>query len=258
MLSRFNHAHLRLGTATVALALIGHAASVLDRPPPGQLAPNTWLEPVTLDGSPHEGTLGVRGDRDYFRIDVTEPTLTSVYTGGDVDTLGVLFDPEGREMIRDEGSGQRDNFRIETLLPRNGTYYLMVRAGEGFFGVPIFYAFTGNYLLHAERVRESPTALPLDGQPQEGAISTGGEVDFFRLDVTEPTLAAIRGSRTPIGRWWLVLRTASNQHGGSGQVPCGSTRRSTRVLATELPPEGLSRQPYASRRLQALALEAHL
>ena len=194
MLSKFNHAHLRLGTATVALALIGHAASVFDRPPPGQLAPNTWLESVTLDGLPHEGTLGVRGDHDYFRIDVTEPTLTSIYTGGDVDTLAVLFDPDGREMMRDDGGGQRGNFRIETLLPRRGTYYLMVRAGAGFFGVPLFYAFTGNYLLHAERVRESPTALPLDGQPQEGAISMGGEVDFFRLDVTEPTLAAIQTS----------------------------------------------------------------
>ncbi len=183
-----------LGLATVALTSLGHAASISDTQPAWQLAPNTWLEPVALDGLPHEGTLGVRGDHDYFRIDVTEPTLTSIYTGGDVDTLGVLFDADGREMMRDDGSGQRGNFRIETLLPRRGTYYLMVRAGEGFFGVPLFYAFTGNYLLHAERVRESPTALPLDGPSEEGAISTGGEVDFFRLDVTQPTLAAIHTS----------------------------------------------------------------
>ncbi len=60
-----------------------------------------------------------------------------------------------------------------------------------------------------------------------------------------------RGSQTPIRRWWLVLRTASNQHGRSGQAPCGSTRRSTQVLAAELPPEELSRQPCASGRLQA-------
>ena len=60
-----------------------------------------------------------------------------------------------------------------------------------------------------------------------------------------------RGSQTPLRRWRLVLRTASNQHSGPGQAPCGSTRRSTQVLATELLREELSREPCASGRLQA-------
>ena len=79
----------------------------------------------------------------------------------------------------------------------------------------------------------------------------------------EPALTPLaRGTwRTLTGRgptsvcclrlWWLVLRTASNQHCGSGQAPFGSTRRSTLVLASELLREELSRHPCASGRLQA-------
>ena len=181
----FDSAGLRLGLATVAMACLGHASSILETQPAGQPAPSTWLQPLVLGGLPREGVLGVEGDRDYFRMDVAGPTLAVIYTSGDVDTAGVLFDADGREMVSDDDGGDGDNFRIEAVLPQRGTCYLRVQHGDS--------SRTGGYTLHAERL-ESPRPLVLGGPPQEDAISTRGELDFFRLEVTEPTLVAVYAS----------------------------------------------------------------
>ena len=60
-------------------------------------------------------------DQDYFRIDVTGPTVAAIYTSGPVDTRGRLYDPDGREILEDNDGGEGDDFRIDTILPRQGT-----------------------------------------------------------------------------------------------------------------------------------------
>ena len=181
MLSTFISTRVGLGFATVALTCLGHASSVLDSRPAGQVVAPSWLEPLSMDGLPREGVLGAAGDRDYFRIDVTGPTPAAIYASGGADTRGVLYDPDGRVIASDDDRGEGQSFHIDTILPRRGTYFLQVTGHT---------SYRTSYTLHAER-RESPKALPLDGTPLEGAILMDREADYFRLDVSGPTLAAI-------------------------------------------------------------------
>ena len=149
------------------------------------MPPSSWLEMLVLDGGPNEGVIGVAGDQDYFRIDVTRPTWAAIYTSGPVDTAGRLYDPDGRQIADDSYGGEESNFRIETILSRRGTYYLLVEPGDYAGGDG-----TGSYTLHAKRL-ESPRPLPLGRPLLEGAISDYGEVDYFRLEVTAPTTASV-------------------------------------------------------------------
>ncbi|MCY4594774.1 MAG: T9SS type A sorting domain-containing protein [Bryobacterales bacterium] len=186
MFAEFTSAQLRLGLAMVALASSSHASSVFDTQPVGQVTPASWLETLVLDGSPRAGVLGVPSDRDYFRISVTEPTIAAIYTSGSVNTKGRLYDSDGREVVMNNSSGDGDNFRIETILPHSGTYFLRVEGGDNSDAD----AKTGRYTLHADRLAP-PTRLSLGDSPQEGAIETNDDADFFRLQVTEPIVVAI-------------------------------------------------------------------
>ena len=191
MLRRFTSARLRLGLATVALASLSHASSVIDIQAAGQTAAPSWLEPLVLGGPPQDGVLAVLGDRDYFRLQVAEPTSVAIYTSGPVDTTGRLYDPDGREIASDDYSGEGSNFRIDTVLPRAGTYYVRVESYSGVFARRS----AGAFAIRAERLA-SPQPLALGGSPQEDAIETRADVDYFRLQVTEPTSVAIYTSGT--------------------------------------------------------------
>ena len=191
----FNSARLWLGLATVTLASFGNASSGIDIQAAGQTPAPQWLEPLILDGLPRDGVLAAPGDADYFRLDVTEPTMAAIYTTAGFDSVGTLFDSDGREIASEDEGGEGGNFRIEAFLPRRGTYFLQVgsfwsactevgsRQGHG----------TGSYTLHAERLA-SPGRLSLGGLPQQGALGTDGEADHFLMDITGPASLAIHTS----------------------------------------------------------------
>ena len=186
MFAELTSTRLRLGLAMVAPASWSHASSVIDPQPVGQVPPFSRLETLLLNGGPQEGVIGVAGDRDYFRIDVTGPTLAAIYTSGAVDTIGWLYDPDGRELTSDDDGGEGANFRIDAILPRRGTYYLRVESHSGFLsGLR-----TGAYSIRAERLEPSQP-LSLGGPPQEGEISTDVEADFFRMAVAGPTTVSV-------------------------------------------------------------------
>lgn len=121
----------RLAFLLVSLASLGHSSSGIDTQPVGPAQPSSWLETLILDGGPQEVVVGVAGDQDYFRIDVAGPTWRAIYTSGPVDIAGQLYDPDGREVPEDDGGGDEDNFRIETIRSRSGTYYLLVEPSDG-------------------------------------------------------------------------------------------------------------------------------
>ena len=209
-------ARLRLGLATVALASLSHASSAIDIQAAGQTAAPSWLETLVLDGPPQDGVLAVRGDRDYFRVAVTGAMRVAIYTSGPVNTIGRLYDPDGREIAADNYSGEGGNFRIDTVLPRAGTYYVRVEADSDTFAGRS----AGAYTIRSERL-ESPQPLSLGGSAQEDAIETGNDVDYFRLQVTEPTLAAIYTTGGFDGKGALLdpdgREIASDYDGGEGR-----------------------------------------
>jgi len=85
------------------------------------------------------------GDCDYFKIDISDEKAVSIYTTGDTDTYGILFNccngspPNCSIRIDDSNNGDNNNFRINEILEK-GTYYLKVRHEDKING-------TGNYNL---------------------------------------------------------------------------------------------------------------
>ncbi len=77
--------------------------------------------PSTTDGALEEG-----GDRDYFRVEITQGGTYSAETTGSTDTYGTVFDGDGLELETDDNGGSGANFRIEEDLDP-GTYYVEVR-----------------------------------------------------------------------------------------------------------------------------------
>ena len=233
MFSEFIRARLWLGLAVVALTGGGHAASIFDIQAAGQTAAPSWLETLVLGGPPQDGVLAVREDRDYFRMNVTEPTMAAIYTttSGRVETLLRLYDPEGGLVARGFYGGEQGNSRIEAILPRRGTYYVTVEYSDFIRRIQ-----ARSYAVHAERAAW-PAVLTLGGSPQESVIS---KVDYFQLQVTEPAVAAIYTTGAleligtlldPDGR-----EIASDDDGGDGdnfRIEAVLTRRGTYSLRVE-------------------------
>ena len=131
-------------------------------------------------------------ERDIFKLDLSSAsgdTDVWIYTTGDLNTRGWLFDSSGGTyLVFNNDSfidGRRTNFHIRSNLPK-GVYYISVqswRTADGDFD-------TGDYTLHAEAVTgpgsttDTAAALNLDS-PTPGMIDTASDADYFRLDLAE-------------------------------------------------------------------------
>ena len=100
---------------------------------------------LSLGGS-RSGWIETGGDVDYFRIQVSELGLLTVYTTGYLDTQGTLQDSKSSFSF-DDDSGNDTNFGIaESVI--SGTYYIRVETYRS--------SGTGNYTLHTRFDRHSP------------------------------------------------------------------------------------------------------
>ena len=137
-------------------------------------------------GSSVDGRIDPGDDRDVFKIDLTDTSESTdlwVYTLGEFDTYGGLYDSAGTPIaFNDDGffsEGTR-NFSIRNVVPP-GVYYVIT---VSFLGEP------GDYTLHAQAVSDpgntTDTAAPLNlGSPTGGTIDTPDDADYFKLDFTE-------------------------------------------------------------------------
>ena len=97
-----------------------------------------------LDGSPGSGAIVESGESNFFRIETTAPTAAMIYTAGVVDTAGLMYDFEGKEIAsNDDGGEQFSNFRIAAILLRPGAYILRVFSSSGH---------TGSYTIQAHGI----------------------------------------------------------------------------------------------------------
>ena len=77
-------------------------------------------------GRPVEGILNGTGQL-FYRFEVSYGGRYQIYTTGDIDLVGTLYDERCQAIATDDDSGQDYNFRITTRDLEPGTYYVSVR-----------------------------------------------------------------------------------------------------------------------------------
>ena len=148
--------------------------------------------------SSETGQIDSAEDVDYFRLDITEPGELRVYTTGSLDTIGSIEDDVGVFANGDQ-EGEGNNFSI-VYNAKPETYYIRVRGNQHA---------TGPYTLHTS-FTEAPVASDAEtsidtpeigddhgdtykvatdiflNSSETGQIDSAEDVDYFRLDITEP------------------------------------------------------------------------
>ena len=137
-------------------------------------------------GSSVDGRIDPGDDRDVFKIDLSEasgPTDLWVYTLGEFDSYGGLYDSTGNPIEFNDDSFFADNIRAFSIrsVVQPGVYYVIAVSFEGE---------PGDYTFHAQAVVDPgstiDTAKPLSlGSPDGGTINTVDDADYFKLDFTE-------------------------------------------------------------------------
>ena len=122
------------------------------------------------------GTIDSGNDVDYFSIDISTPTFVAIFTTGNLDTVGTLYNGTNTFLQSDDNSGGYPNFLIRDRLDP-GTYYIQVAS----FG-------TGNYVLHVDVVTTTEIEL---NTSISGTIDPGNDVDYFSIDISTPTFVVI-------------------------------------------------------------------
>ena len=147
--------------------------------------------PVDL-GTEISARIDSGSDVDFFRLVIIERILVTVYTTGELDTIGSLRDELNREIGSGDNSGADLNFRIEATL------------GPGVYFVQVMASGSGTYTLHVDSRRplvdesgddhgddlSSATLIDLE-KPVWGRIDAGDDADFFRLEIRESTELAV-------------------------------------------------------------------
>ncbi len=125
-------------------------------------------------------------DVDYFRVRVHDPGQLTVYTTGNIDTIGWLEDSSGDTLLENDDNGDNLNFRIQHKVSA-GWYHIKVKSLDGQ---------TGNYTLHTRftsdggggaddhgNTRADATIIQNVGDSVAGRIEPGDDVDYFRVRV---------------------------------------------------------------------------
>ncbi len=142
---------------------------------------NSFSNATTINVNTNiSGTIGVSGERDYFRF--TAPTSGSytIETTGSTDTFGHLYNSSQTQIATDDDSGEGNNFTISQNLIAGQTYFIQVRH---------FSTGTGAYVLRVnapvpadDHGNNFSTATSINVNTNvAGAINYGGDEDFFRF-----------------------------------------------------------------------------
>ena len=157
-------------------------------------------------GSFIAGRIDPGNDRDVFKLDLSGASGTTdvwIYTTGDLDTRGWLYDSNGDRLAYNFDSyiaGRETSFSLRGNVPR-GVYYVSVRSwltADGDFA-------TGDYTLHVEAVTGPgsatgmATTLSLDS-PTPGVIDMASDADYFRLDLAE-SMNLVVHANNPFSRY---------------------------------------------------------
>ena len=140
------------------------------------------------------GAIDPADDEDYFSFSVSRTADYWIYTLGDLDTVGELFDNTGMSIESNDSGAvlpNPDNFFLWRRL-QSGTYYIKV-TGYGPTDEP--------YILRVREIpdttsRSNAATLNLNGSAS-GTIDPEDDQDYFKLELSQATEVAIRVSGFP-------------------------------------------------------------
>ena len=179
-----------LGTLILAIAI----ASFLLLNPGGAVAQtveddhgDTFGTSTSVElGSSVDGRIDPGDDRDVFKIDLSDASGQTdlwVYTLGDLDTFGGLYDGSGNLVELNDDSFFGDSIRGFSIRSavQPGVYYVIAVSYEGE---------PGDYTFHAQAVvapgDSIETAKPLILDSRDGGtIDTLEDADYYKLEFTE-------------------------------------------------------------------------
>ena len=127
------------------------------------------------------------GDVDYFALDVSSTVDVSIFTEGDTDTVGELFDSSFTSLtLNDNESASNANFLIRGRLYPN-IYYIVVRGFSAFtVGAYTLTVQTDNLTdIHGDTFADA-TIIGLD--ESKAGVLHGGDVDYFRIEEVSSTV----------------------------------------------------------------------
>lgn len=139
-------------------------------------------------GSPLNASLDFAGDRDWYRIRLTEGQsyrfrLNSAETGNALgDPLIKIIGPDSVEIAMDDDGGGNLNSYLEFTAPATGNYFVEAR---GFMDDA-----AGDYVLTAlegDTPADNTTdvSLSAEGDYREGLLSPAGDKDWYRIELNE-------------------------------------------------------------------------
>lgn len=183
---------------------------------------------LSADGDYREGQLSPAGDRDWYRIDMTEgQTLRiSVDSTQTPDALGdpyvILYGPDGAELARDDDGGEELNAFLEYQAATTGAHFIEVRGfveeAEGRYVVGVIPGEIGQSIDNADYIAPS-------GEGRQSQLGTPEDVDWFYVELIEGRSYRIMldgAGDTPLADPYLTLydaqgtQIAADDDGGTG------------------------------------------
>ena len=146
------------------------------------------------------GVLEQAGDVDYFQVEVVQAGNLTVETTGATDTVGFLQGGQGQYLTGNDNAGTETNFRIvRDLMP--GTYYVAVvgangRTVTGTYTLAVRFT-TGEGGSTADHGNSRPQAARVGLNTETaGALEQAGDVDYFRVEVSQAGQVTVETSGT--------------------------------------------------------------
>ena len=182
-------------------------------------------------GSSVQGEIEEGDDDDYFRVKVAVEGTLTVYTRGDLDTVGELQAGDGSILASVDDGGDGRNFSIERDVGP-GAYYVKVSSGGTATGSYVVLASFDGGSVTTDSVPLPPSLSDDHGDTRldasditlgfsaQGQIEEGDDDDYFRVQVTEAGTLTVytTGSLDTLGELQASdgSSIASNDDGGYG------------------------------------------
>jgi hypothetical protein len=160
----------------------GYALSVREGDIP---ADNTTDLSLSADGDYRAGVLSPAGDRDWYRLELSEGQAVRIAVSSPdmmLDTMAAIYGPDGLETARDDDGGPGLNSWLEYQATESGTHYLEVLGfaedAQGAYEISV----------SAGEISDNTDTNEMLSADNEGRTSMIGEVgdsDWFAIEMVE-------------------------------------------------------------------------